>query len=41
MPKGNIPYEEASLHKDCVAKQAISDGGGASIELPFHDLEQA
>jgi hypothetical protein len=42
MPKGTIPYEEASFHKECVVKQAASDVGATSIELPPHDdLEQA
>ncbi len=42
MPKGIIPYEEASLHKECVVRQVASDVGVASIELPPHDdLEQA
>ncbi len=42
MPKGTIPYEEASLHKECVVRQVASDVGVASIELPPHDdLEEA
>jgi len=42
MPKGTIPYEEASLHKKCVVRQVASDVGFGSIELPPHDdLEEA
>jgi hypothetical protein len=37
MPKGTIPYEKTFFHKECVAKQATSDVGGASTELPPHD----
>jgi hypothetical protein len=41
MPKGTIPYNETSFHKECVARQAISDVGGVSIKVPPHDdLEQ-
>jgi hypothetical protein len=37
-----IPYEKPSFHKDCVAKQAISDASGASTKVPPHDdLERA
>jgi hypothetical protein len=41
MPKGIIPYDEASFHNGYVVKQAINNFGGASIEVPPHDdLEQ-
>jgi len=42
MPKGTIPYEKASFHKECVVRQAASDVGATSIELlPHDDLEEA
>ncbi len=41
MPKGTIPYDEASFHNEYVAKQTISDVSGALIKVPPHDdLEQ-
>jgi len=39
--KSMIPYNETYFHKKCVARQAKSDIGGASIKVPPHDdLEQ-
>jgi hypothetical protein len=36
-----IPYNETSFHKECFARQARSDIGGASIKVPPHGvLEQ-
>jgi len=41
MPKSTIPYDEAYLHKECIARQTIRHIGGASIKVPPHDdLEQ-
>jgi hypothetical protein len=37
MPKGTIPYEKTFFQKECVAKQATSDVGGALTEFPPHD----
>jgi hypothetical protein len=42
MPKGMIPYEKPSFHKEYVARQAVNDANGASTKVPPHDdLEQA